>query len=468
VGDRVRGAGGVPAVEEAPIDEAPSVATEGAIPPSPRTGPSGRPRRRRPQAIALAFLLPALVLLGALVVYPIFFSIFRSLFDRTGDAFVGLDNYHRVLTSSSTLTAIKNNLIWVVFAPSIVTAIGLIFAVLSERVRWSTAFKVAVFMPMAISFLSAGVTWRLIYEENPELGLANATARAVVDTFRPPGAYPGARPSDEDVIAPLGQGYATTATFGPGDTVTLGLVAIPPEEIPPDARLATPPEPVTGAIAGTVWLDFTTGGGGTSGEIDATEKGLPGVEVQALANDDVVGSAVSDATGRFVIPDVSSGTYQIALADSNFREPFGGISWLGPTLVTPSIIISYVWIWAGFAMVVIAAGLAAIPREVLEAARVEGANEWQVFRRVTVPLLAPVLIVVVVTLVINVLKIFDLVLVIAPGSAQRTANVIALQMWKTAFGARDFGLGSALAVFLLLLVIPAMAFNLKRLRGEGT
>jgi alpha-glucoside transport system permease protein len=225
---------------------------------------------------------------------------------------------------------------------------------------------------------------------------------------------------------------------------------------------------VTGAIAGTVWLDFTTGGGGTSGEIDATEKGLPGVEVQALANDDVVGSAVSDATGRFVIPDVSSGTYQIALADSNFREPFGGISWLGPTLVTPSIIISYVWIWAGFAMVVIAAGLAAIPREVLEAARVEGANEWQVFRRVTVPLLAPVLIVVVVTLVINVLKIFDLVLVIAPGSAQRTANVIALQMWKTAFGARDFGLGSALAVFLLLLVVPAMAFNLKRLRGEGT
>jgi alpha-glucoside transport system permease protein len=117
-------------------------------------------------------------------------------------------------------------------------------------------------------------------------------------------------------------------------------------------------------------------------------------------------------------------------------------------------------------MVVIAAGLAAIPRDVLEAARVEGANEWQVFRRVTVPLLAPVLLVVLVTLVINVLKIFDLVLVIAPGSAQRSANVIALQMWKTGFGARDFGLGSALAVFLLLLVIPAMFFNIRRLRAE--
>ena len=78
----------------------------------------------------------------------------------------------------------------------------------------------------------------------------------------------------------------------------------------------------------------------------------------------------------------------------------------------------------------IAAGLAAIPRETLEAARVDGANEWQVFRRITVPLLRPVLVVVFVTLVINVLKIFDLVLVIAPGSSQRDANVIALEMWR--------------------------------------
>ena len=117
-------------------------------------------------------------------------------------------------------------------------------------------------------------------------------------------------------------------------------------------------------------------------------------------------------------------------------------------------------------MVLIGAGLAAIPREVLEASRVEGANEWQVFRRVTVPLLAPVISVVLVTLVINVLKIFDLVLVIAPGSSQRTANVIALQMWKTAFGVRDFGVGSALAIFLFVLVIPAMAFNIRRFRAE--
>jgi alpha-glucoside transport system permease protein len=156
------------------------------------------------------------------------------------------------------------------------------------------------------------------------------------------------------------------------------------------------------------------------------------------------------------------------LAASNFREPFGGVNWLGPTLVTPSVIGAYVWVWAGFAMVVIAAGLAAIPREVLEAARVDGATEWQVFRRVTVPLLAPVLAVVFVTLVINVLKVFDLVLIIPPGSMQDDANVLALEMWRVSFGgARDQGLGSALGVLLFVLVLPAMAFNLRRFRRES-
>ena len=422
--------------------------------------------RRRTAWIALAFLLPALVLLGALVVYPIFFSVYRSLFDKSGDAFVGVDNYRTLFASSATLTAIKNTLIWVVVAPSVVTAVGLIFAVLSERIRWSTAFKVVIFMPMAVSFLSAGVTWRLIYEENPDLGLANAAVQGVADVVRPPGNLPGARPTDEELLRPQGQSYVTSGSFSPGETAELGLVAIPQEQIPPEARAASPPSVSADGIAGTVWLDFTVGGGGEKGSIDPTERGLPGVAVEAVQGTAVAGSASTDPSGRFAITGLSPGEYQLRLASSNFREAFGGFSWLGPTLVTPAIIVSYIWIWAGFAMVVITAGLAAIPREVLEASRVEGANEWQVFRRVTVPLLAPVLGVVLVTLIINVLKIFDLVLVIAPGSAQRTANVIALQMWKTAFGVRDFGLGSALAIFLFLLVIPAMAFNIRRFRAE--
>jgi alpha-glucoside transport system permease protein len=135
--------------------------------------------------------------------------------------------------------------------------------------------------------------------------------------------------------------------------------------------------------------------------------------------------------------------------------------------VTPAIIGAYVWIWAGFAMVLIGAGLASIPREALEAARVDGASEWQLFRRVTAPLLAPVLAVVLVTLVINVLKVFDLVFIIPPQNTQDDANVVALEMWRVSFGGgRDQGLGSALGVLLFALVLPAMAFNIRRFRQE--
>jgi alpha-glucoside transport system permease protein len=179
------------------------------------------------------------------------------------------------------------------------------------------------------------------------------------------------------------------------------------------------------------------------------------------------GSATADESGRFAFEDVKPGDYKVAIGSATFRKPFGGVSWLGPKLITPALILAYIWVWAGFAMVVIAAGLAAIPRDVLEAARTDGATEWQTFRRVTVPLLAPVLSVVFITMVINVLKVFDIVLSVAPGSVQDDANVIALAMWRTAFsGVNDFGLGSALAVFLLVLVIPVLALNVRRFRRE--
>jgi alpha-glucoside transport system permease protein len=157
----------------------------------------------------------------------------------------------------------------------------------------------------------------------------------------------------------------------------------------------------------------------------------------------------------------------VGIGSQTFAQPFNGVSWLGPRLITPSIIIAYVWIWAGFAMVVIAAGLASIPRDVLEAARTDGASEWQVFRRVTGPLLAPVLTVVLITMLINVLKVFDIVIAIAPGSVQDDANVLALAMWRTAFGgASNLGVGSAIAVFIFILVVPVLMLNVRRFRRE--
>lgn len=111
--------------------------------------------------ITVAFLLPALVLLGALVLYPIGYSVWRSLFDVSGDEFIGLDNYTELFSDDRIRTALRNNLIWVLVAPAICTALGLIFAVLTEKVRWGTAFKMVVFMPMAISMLAAGVIFSL-------------------------------------------------------------------------------------------------------------------------------------------------------------------------------------------------------------------------------------------------------------------------------------------------------------------
>ena len=185
---------------------------------------------------------------------------------------------------------------------------------------------------------------------------------------------------------------------------------------------------------------------------------------------DSSGKQVKKATtaddGNFTFDNVTGSGYKAEVAPATFSAAYGGVSWLGSQLITPSIIIAYIWVWAGFAMVVIGAGLAAISREVLEAARTDGASEWQVFRRVTVPMLAPVLSVVFITMLINVLKVFDIVLAIAPGSVQDDANVIALAMWRTAFTAGDFGLGSAIAVFLFVLVVPVLLLNVSRFRRE--
>lgn len=418
--------------------------------------------------LAVIFLFPALLLLGAIVVYPILNTIVRSFFDESGwTNFVGLGNYVDVFTSDATLQAFKNNAIWVVVAPTLVTVLGLIFAVLTERIKWASAFKLLVFMPMAISFLAAGITFRLVYDQDPNVGVINAAVVTVHDVFVPPSDYPGARPRDGVVLVadPDADGFRTTQSYRPGDAPALGLVGLPPSKLPAEAAPAKAPAAEAGSLEGVVWLDFAPGGKGKPGTVDATEKGMPNVTVEALRGAEVVATAQTGPDGRFSFKGLAAGDYQLRLPKANFAEPFAGVSWLGPSLITPAVIASYLWIWAGFAMVLIAAGLAALPREALEAARVDGATEWQVFRRVTVPLLAPVLIVVFVTLVINVLKVFDLVYIIAPQTSQDEATVLALEMYNAGYGgSRNLGLASALSVVLFVLVLPAMLYNMRRFR----
>ncbi|MFG2548963.1 ABC transporter permease subunit [Streptomyces sp. NPDC048581] len=430
-----------------------------------------RRSRRRGRIIALLFVFPALLLLGALVVYPVLFSIGRSFFDASGTRFVGGENYAEMFRDPATLKAIRNTTIWVVVAPALLTGLGLILAVLVEKVRWATAFKLLLFMPMAVSFLAAGIIFRLAYDEDPDKGVLNAAVVSVHDAFQGTSTYPTARARDGQGLTKAADGsYRTSASASPGEAVTLGLVGVLPADLPGDARpanAAAGQKAGPGELSGVVYLDFTPGGGGEQGKVDRRESGLPEMTVEAVRGGEAVASTTTAADGSFRFEGLDDGSYTVKLPASNFAAPYEGISWLGPTLVTPAIIGAYLWIWTGFAMVLIGAGLAALPRDALEAARMDGANEWQIFRRITVPLLAPVLTVVFVTLVINVMKVFDLVYIIAPGPVQEDATVLATQMWLVSFGGgNNQGLGSALGVLLLLLVIPAMVFNVRRFRGS--
>ena len=444
-----------------------SGASISAEPPSGAAPRAQRARDWRSYAVAFAFLAPTLFFLGIWIVYPTIRTIIRSFFDRSGDRFVGFDNYQTIFTSDVLLTAVKNNAIWVLVVPALVTAIGLIFAVLTERIAWSVAFKTAVFMPMAISAFAAGVTWRIMYQQDPDQGAVNAGIAAVKDVVAPPGVLSEAAPSTEAVVGTPQGGLTFAEPVEPGAVVPLGLTRIPGDEVPDDSEQAVLPEALSAGITGVVWRDFKPGGG-TPGEVESEEVGLPGVTVELLnADGGEVASTSTEPDGTFAFDDLEPGSYEVAIGAKTFAQPFNGVSWLGPRLITPSIIIAYLWIWAGFSMVIIAAGLAAIPRDVLAAARTDGASEWQVFRRVTVPLLAPVLTVVFITMLINVLKVFDIVIAVAPGSVQDDASVLALAMWRTAFGGTsNLGVGSAIAVFIFVLVVPLLLLNVRRFRRE--
>jgi alpha-glucoside transport system permease protein len=432
--------------------------------------PSSEPGRLGRYLVGGIFLAPALFMLAVWMVYPAVYTIIRSFFGQTGflGTWVGIDNYRTLFTTSTLVTAIKNNAIWVAVVPAFVTAVGLIFAVLTERVRWAVVFKTFVFLPMAISAFATGVTWRIMYQQDPGLGAINALGKSVAGVFSPAGVLSQATPSTPGLQTTPSGALVMKSAARPGSVVLLGLTGIAPTDVPKSATQAVAPTPKQGDVVGTVWRDFKPGGGKV-GVVEKQELGLPGVTVQLKdASGKTVQSTKSGDDGTFDFTNVPAGSYHAAIGASTFAKPFGGFAWLGPKLIVPSLLIAYVWIWAGFAMVVIGAGLAAMPRDVLEAARTDGASEWQVFRRVTVPLLAPVLSVVFVTMIINVLKVFDIVYALAPQSEYAKANVIALAMYFAAFqGGGNFGVGSAIAVFLFLLVIPVLALNIRRFKRDA-
>jgi alpha-glucoside transport system permease protein len=288
------------------------------------------PEKRQGRVRPWLWIAPALAFLFVFLIYPTINTFVLSFQDRFSREFVGLDNYAWFFGDAGTLEALRNSVLWVVFMTAGVVGLGLLIAILVDRVRYEPVAKTAIFVPLAISFVAAAIIWQFMYQ------------------YRAPGT------------------------------------------------------PQTGTLNSLV--------------------------------------------GLFGLGPVDWIRERSFLLD-NFALIFVGV-----------------WMWTGFAMVILSAGLKGISVELLEAARVDGANELQVFRGIILPLLMPTIFVVGTTIVITALKSFDIVYTLTNGAFG--TDVVARKMYEQMFTVQHFGRASAVAIVLLVAIIPFMAVNIRRFREQ--
>ena len=278
---------------------------------------------------AFIFIAPALIVFVIFILYPVFETLRLSFYDKYGRDFVGLNNYFWAFKDQELRRGLLNNLGWLFVVPTLSTAFGLIIANLADRIWWGTFAKSIIFMPMAISFVGAGVIWKFIYD------------------YRGPG--------DEQI----GLLNAIIVSFG----------------FEPQAWITIP-----------IWNNL----------------------------------------------------FLMAIM---------------------------IWIQTGLALVIFSAALRGIPKETLEAAKIDGASEFRTFISIIIPYLAPTILVIWTIITIVVLKIFDIVLAMTNGQWQ--TEVLANLMFDWMFrGGGDSGRGSVLAIFIMIGVIPIMALNIYKHKQE--
>jgi alpha-glucoside transport system permease protein len=271
---------------------------------------------------------PALILLSIFLLYPAIRTIMLGFQGPRGDSWVGSANFMNIWTDPELRRSVYNTLAWMIVVPALAVGIGLVFAVLADRLRRGEALaKSLIFLPMAISFVGASVVWAFIY-------------------------------------------------------------------------------------------DFQAFG---------SQTGLLNGIMVALGQDPVSWFAIQPWNNFFLM-------------------------------------VIMVWMQTGFAMVILSAAIKGVPEDIIEAARIDGATELQVFWRITVPSIMSAIVVVTTTMIINVLKIFDIVWVTTGG--RDGTPVIAERMIRWSFSFRDQGQGAAIATMLFILVIPVMVWNVKRFRAE--
>jgi alpha-glucoside transport system permease protein len=294
---------------------------------------------------------------------------------------------------------VVNNLWWVIVVTLVSTGLGLVAAVLADRTRFESVAKSLIFLPMAISFVGAGIIWRFMYiarpPQKPQTGVFNAVWVGLGKLA--PGTVGQA--VGLIILAALTAGMAGICLFG---------IRRRQSAIAIGAALSALP---------VLYLAYRLVG-----------PGLGGVEVGPLGQP--IGKPI-----LFVQ-----------------EGPFNNV-WLMVVLI---------WIQTGFAMVILSAAIKAVPGDLIDAARIDGADERQVFYRVTLPTIVPTVIVIVTTLIVLVMKVFDIVRVMTNGNFG--TQVIANEMWQRTFTEFNLGLGSALAAVLFLGVVPAMALNVRRMQ----
>ncbi|MEA2021649.1 MAG: sugar ABC transporter permease [Candidatus Caldatribacteriota bacterium] len=275
------------------------------------------------------YIAPATFLLFFFLIYPLVNTIYISFLNYNSEKLVGIKNYLYCFTNEIMLTSFRNNAFWVIVFVPLAVFLGLIIAVLIDRVKYESIIKSVIFMPMAISFVGAGIIWKFVY------------------AYRP----------------------VSAAQIG-----------------------------ILNAIRSFFNLDP-----------------LPWLIIRPWLN--------------------------------NF-----------------CLIMVGVWIWTGFCMVILSASYKGIPRELLEAARVDGATEFRIFWKIILPLLKPTIAVVSTTMIITVLKVFDIVYVMTNGNFG--TEVIANRMYKEMFIFRNFGRASAIAVILLIVIVPMIIINIQRFKEQ--
>ncbi len=413
--------------------------------------------------VSWLFVGPALLVVGFFLFYPTIITTYTSFLGDvsmkgafpTGN-FVGVQNYVNVLTSTETLIAFRNTMLWLVVMTSFTIVFGLLLAVLLDRVSYESISKSLIFMPMAVSFTAASIIWKFVYAYRPpgftQIGLLNSLMGAIGDFASRPGVNAALNvmftifgiAAVVFALLALGKGlWKAVSIWNEEKRITWIAGAV-----------------IIGLVLIAIWwvIGFISLGQGT------TPLGIAAQVLMVLGLISIGLAAIRDTAFG---PPLMGTLLLLGIVDFMLsQQGFEPTTWLmqRPWTNNMALIVMGIWVWTGFAMVMLSAAYKGIPQSMLEAARVDGANELQVFWNVTIPYMKTTIIATTTTIVIFVLKIFDFIWVTTNG--EYGTDVLASLMIRKMYSFYNYEAASAIAVVLFVLIFPFVIINIRRFQSR--